>query len=199
MNKPSLLILAAGIGSRYGGFKQIDPVGPNGEIIIDYSIYDALRAGFGKIVMVTRPELEDPIRHHLLRTLGPNLDLAFGLPDARRSAGRIRRFRPVAPSRGEPVTHLVGPPRNRGRPLRSLMPDDFYGAGSYRLLHDFLITGKAGEFCMAGFDLTKTLSAHGSVSRGICQIDSRRLSDRRGRALQDRARRTLRGAIAGRG
>ncbi len=113
MNKPSLLILAAGIGSRYGGFKQIDPVGPNGEIIIDYSIYDALRAGFGKIVMVTRPELEDPIRHHLLRTLGPNLDLAFAFqtlddlpegfavpPGSRQAVGNRSR-------------HLVGPPRNR--------------------------------------------------------------------------------------
>ena len=78
MSKPSLLILAAGIGSRYGGFKQIDPVGPNGEIIIiGYSIYDALRAGFGKIVLLTRPELESPTREHFAKTLGDALDLAF--------------------------------------------------------------------------------------------------------------------------
>ncbi len=172
MDKPSLRILAAGIGSRYGGCKQIDPVGPNGEIIIDYSIYDALRAGFGKIVMVTRPELEDPIREHLLQTLGTNLDLAFAF----QNLDDLPEGFTVPAGRTKPwgTGHAIWAARHEIETSFAVInADDFYGAGSYRLLHDFLVAGKAGEFCMAGFDLTKTLSAHGSVSRGICQIDFR--------------------------
>ena len=170
MIQPALLILAAGIGSRYGGFKQIDPVGPNGEIIIDYSIYDALRAGFGRIVIVTRRELEEPMREHFRKTLGEEFDLVFvfqemdDLPAG--SDAPVGRQKPWG------TGHAIWAARGSiDTPFAVINADDFYGAGSYRVLRHFLETKRTGEFCLAGFELEKTLSPHGMVSRGICRVD----------------------------
>ena len=171
MSKPSLLVLAAGIGSRYGGFKQIDPVGPNGEIIIDYSIYDALRAGFGKIVILTRPELETPIREHLQGTLGDGLDLVFVFQ-------RLDDLPPgfsVPAGREKPwgTGHAIWAARHAiDSPFAVINADDFYGLHSYQAISRFLATARSGEFGMAGFELEKTLSDNGSVSRGICRVDN---------------------------
>ena len=168
--KPSLLILAAGLGSRYGGFKQIDPIGPNGEIILDYSIFDAIRAGFGRVVLIARPELETPMREHFAETLGDRLDLQFV----------FQRMDDL------PVGYEL--PADRQKPwgtahaiwaAREAMPggfgvinaDDFYGPDSYRLLFQSLDGKPRGDVSLVGFELAKTLSAHGSVSRGICRVD----------------------------
>lgn len=172
MSQPSLLILAAGMGSRYGGFKQIDPIGPSGEIIIDYSIYDALRAGFGKIVLVTVPALEETLREHFEKTLGEqakkivfafqrldDLPEGFALPE-----GRVKPW-----GTGHAIRAARGLVRE---PFGVINADDFYGPSSYRVLHDALAPGNPGEYYLVGFELAKTLSPFGSVSRGICQADA---------------------------
>lgn len=170
MSKPSLLILAAGIGSRYGGFKQIDPVGPNREIIIDYSVYDALRAGFGKIVVVTAPELEEPIREHFAEMLGCDFPLEFAfqklddLPDG--------YTLPEGRKKPWGTGHAIWAARHVIRePFGVINADDFYGPKSYQVLARALGEQKPGDCSMVGFELAKTLSEHGTVSRGICQTN----------------------------
>jgi len=171
MSKPSLLVLAAGLGSRYGGFKQIDPIGPDGEIIIDFSVYDALRAGFGKIVIITVPDLEKPLREHFRKTLGEKFELVFAfqrlddLPEGfALPAGRTKPWG---------TAHAIWAAREHLKePFGVINADDFYGPASYQVLHDALVTQKPGEYCMVGFELAKTLSLFGSVSRGICQTDA---------------------------
>jgi MobA-like NTP transferase protein len=172
MNKPILLVLAAGIGSRYGGFKQIEPIGPGGEVILDYSIYDALRAGFGRVVIVTIPALEQPLREHFAQTLGAQLDVTFTF----QSLGDLPAGFAVPEERKKPwgTAHAIWSARAAvDGPFGVINADDFYGPGSYRVLRDFLVAQQPGEYCMVGFELAKTLSAHGSVSRGICRADAR--------------------------
>jgi dTDP-glucose pyrophosphorylase len=171
MTQPTLLILAAGMGSRYGGFKQIDPIGPDGEIIIDYSIYDALRAGFGKIVILTRPEIEAPLREHFANTVG-DAPLAYAyqklddLPDGfALPAGREKPWG---------TAHAIWAARQQlDTPFGVINADDFYGPQSFQILHEALRASRQpGDCCMVGFELAKTLSLHGTVSRGICRADA---------------------------
>ena len=169
--KPALLILAAGIGSRYGGFKQVDPIGPGGEVIIDYSIYDAVRAGFGKIVVLTQPALEPTLRAHFQQTLGPDRVPVF----AYQNLTDLPSGFAVPPDRQKPwgTGHAIWAARRElDVPFGVINADDFYGPSSYRLLHDSLASAGPGEFRMIGFELAKTLSAHGTVSRGICEVDA---------------------------
>ncbi len=171
MSKPSLLVLAAGMGSRYGGFKQIDPIGPEGEIIIDYSAYDALRAGFGKIVIVTVPALEQPLREHFSKTLGDDVNIVYafqGLADLPEGFSL-----PEGRTKPWGTGHAIWAAREHlHEPFGVINADDFYGPTSYQVLHDALVSQKSGEFYMVGFELAKTLSQYGSVSRGICQADA---------------------------
>lgn len=170
-SSPSLLILAAGLGSRYGGFKQIDPIGPDGEIIIDYSIYDAIRAGFRKIVLIVTPELEVLMREHFARTLGNEVEFVYvyqkldDLPEGfTLPAGRTKPWG---------TGHAIRAARDvLDGPFGVINADDFYGAQSYRVLYDALVDpARNDDYCMVGFELVKTLSQHGSVSRGICRAD----------------------------
>ncbi len=169
--KPSLLILAAGLGSRYGGFKQIDPIGPQGEIIIDYSIFDAVRAGFGRIVLVTVPELEPVLREHFARTLGDAVELVFVF----QNLADLPAPYSLPPERKKPwgTAHAIRAAREViDGPFGVINADDFYGPQSYRVLHDALVNPERGaDYCMVGFELAKTLSHHGTVSRGICRAD----------------------------
>jgi hypothetical protein len=172
--RPTLLILAAGMGSRYGGLKQIDPVGPSGEAIIDYSVYDALRAGFGKLVFVIRRDIE----------------AAFHASIGSRFEGKA----PVAYAFQELDALPPGcsPPRGRTKPwgtghavltagdlihepCAAINADDFYGAESYRLLSEHLHTtadDDVAQYAMVGFGLANTLSDSGAVSRGVCECDA---------------------------
>ena len=167
----TLLILAAGMGSRYGGFKQIDPIGPGGEIIIDYSIFDALRAGFGKVVVLTRPEIEPLLREHFEQTLGKRDDIVFAfqnlddLPEGfALPAGRQKPWG---------TAHAIWAARHQlDTPFGVINADDFYGPASFQILHDALQQNAPGDCCMVGFELVKTLSPHGTVSRGICRADA---------------------------
>ncbi len=168
MTKPSLLVLAAGMGSRYGGLKQIDPVGPAGQTIIDYSIYDALRAGFGKLVFVIRRDLEQQFRelvgqrfeqrlpvHYAFQELG-DLPPGFALPPMRTKPW------------GTAQAVLAGQSAIQ-EPFAAINADDFYGAQSFRLLADHLSSGSS-DFAMAAFILRQTLSDFGSVARGVCEV-----------------------------
>lgn len=173
----TLLVLAAGIGSRYGGFKQIDPLGEAGEIAIDYALYDAWQAGFGRAVFVTRPELEDPLRKHFAGHLGGRLAMGFVFQDLKDlPAGAV-----AAGARQKPwgTGHAVWSARRViDGPFGVVNADDFYGQDAYRRLAVFLDgAGKGGtsagapEYAVVGYPLGRTLSAHGTVSRAVCQVE----------------------------
>jgi NDP-sugar pyrophosphorylase family protein len=169
--KPTLLILAAGMGSRFGGLKQVEPVGPNGEAIIDYSIFDAIRAGFGKVVFVIRESFADAFREKFDPKLKgkieveyvyqelDNLPEGFTLPEGREKPWGTAHAILVARN----VVH---------EPFCALNADDFYGYNAYKTMAEFLTgSGKPDEYAMVGYKLSNTLSDHGSVSRGICDVD----------------------------
>jgi NDP-sugar pyrophosphorylase family protein len=166
---PALLILAAGMGSRYGGLKQIDPVGPNGETIIDYSIYDALRAGFGKLVFVIREEIEEPFKEIVGRRFEKRAAVEYVMqelemlpPGYTVPAGRTKPWGTT-----QAILLAAG---IIDEPFAVINADDFYGAEGYRLLARHLQSG-AEEYAMAAFVLRNTLSEYGTVARGVCQVN----------------------------
>ena len=174
MTKPTLLVLAAGIGSRYGGFKQVDPVGPHGEIVLDYAVFDAWRAGFGKVVFVIQPDLEAPMREHFGPRLAGRLASEYVFQELDDLPGG---FRPPA-GRTKPwgTGHAIWSARGKiDEPFASINADDFYGRTSYRVLAEFLTSPERNRngqaFCMVAFKLSNTLSEHGTVSRGVCSKD----------------------------
>jgi NDP-sugar pyrophosphorylase family protein len=176
MAKPTLVVMAAGIGSRYGGMKQIDPVGPNGELIIDYSIYDALKAGFGKVVFIIKEDMEELFREKIGRRVEKRVETVY----VRQRIEDLPVGFTAPPDRKKPwgTAHAVMSCRHTvNTPFGVINADDFYGASSFRLLHDFLKdTGDRDgvyQYCMVGFVLENTLTEHGYVARGVCAVDSR--------------------------
>jgi NDP-sugar pyrophosphorylase family protein len=169
MVSPTLLVLAAGMGSRYGGIKQIDPVGPSGETIMDYSIYDALRAGFGKVVFVIRRSIEHPFREAVGRRFEERVEVEYvfqeldDLPP--RSCVPDGRTKPWGTAHA-----VLMAARVIREPFGVINADDFYGAESYRLLARQLRAGNV-DYSMVGFILRNTLSDFGAVSRGVCRVD----------------------------
>ena len=173
----ALVIMAAGIGSRFGGgIKQLEPVGPNGEIIMDYSIYDALEAGFNKIVFIIRKDIEADFRE----VIGDRIEAVC----AARGASVAYAFQSLdAVPQGVTVPEGSTKPWGTGQavlaarelvdtPFAVINADDYYGKEAFVKLHDFLCReGAANEYCMAGFILKNTLSDHGGVTRGICRVD----------------------------
>jgi len=166
--KPSLLVLAAGIGSRYGGLKQLDPVGPSGETIMDYSIYDALRAGFASLVFVIRRDMEQPFRQIIGRRFEGRIEVAYAFQEL----SDLPPGFSLPPDRLKPwgTCHAVLAAQNAIRhPFAVINADDFYGAQSFAALAEHLRAG-GPDFAMAGFVLRHTLSDFGSVARGVCQV-----------------------------
>ncbi len=169
MITPTLLILAAGMGSRYGGLKQIDPVGPDGETIMDYSIFDARRAGFGKVVFVIRKDIEEPFKH----SIGARYDKRIAVEYVFQELGKLTPGLSLPAARTKPwgTTHAILMAANTiHEPFAVINSDDFYGAESYRALAHHLQLGTP-DYAMIGFMLRKTLSDFGSVSRGVCHVD----------------------------
>ncbi len=168
MSAPALVILAAGVGSRFGGPKQLSPVGPSGETLLDYAIYDAMRAGFARAVLVIREELRAPLREQVARVVGRALPVDYveqrldDLPRGRRvPAGRVKPW-------GTGHAVLAGREAVDG-PFAVCNADDYYGPGAYRLLAEHL-TAKAGTpplHAFVGYRLDATLSAHGGVARAV--------------------------------
>lgn len=172
--KPTLYVLAAGMGSRYGGLKQLDGVGPQGQTIMDYSIYDALRAGFGRVVFVIRHDFEDDFRAKILSKYEGHVpvDVVFQSVDALPEGF-------VAPEgRTKPwgTNHAVLMAADTIRePFAVINADDFYGRDAFEVMARYLEalpTGSKGRYCMVAFRLGNTMTENGSVSRGVCTVDS---------------------------
>jgi UTP-glucose-1-phosphate uridylyltransferase len=169
--------MAAGIGSRYGGLKQIDPVGPSGEIVLDYSVYDAIQAGFGKVVFIIRPDIEEAFKEVIGRKLDGRIEVEYvfqtldKLPDGFSvPAGRTKPWGTgQAVLMAAPVVH---------EPFAVINADDFYGRESFRIVAEQLKTVDVNstDFCMAGFYIKNTLSEHGGVARGWCDVKNGKLS-----------------------
>jgi hypothetical protein len=171
--QPTLLILAAGIGSRFGGFKQLEPVGPSGELLLDYSIGDARRAGFGRIVFVISKAIEDDFKAYLTGRYGSDADFAWVVQELESSlpAGFA-----VPPGRSKPwgTGHAVLVARQAVEtPFAVINADDYYGAASFRALGAALsaMANDDREQVMVGFRLENTLSEHGAVARGVCSVN----------------------------
>jgi choline kinase len=168
---PTLVILAAGMGSRYGGIKQLDPVGPGGEAVMDYSVFDAKRAGFDRVVFVIRPEIEDAFHEQIGRKLAEHIETEYVF----QTLHRVPEGCPVPSSRNKPwgTAHAILVAREKvSAPFAVINADDFYGRRSFEILGEALRESQldATDFCMVGFELQNTLSKHGSVSRGICRV-----------------------------
>ena len=184
--KPTLLVLAAGMGSRYGGLKQMDGLGPHGETIIDYSIHDAVEAGFGKVVYLVREYFKDQMeaavkeKYAGVKTVdGEPLEFVFVTQELDRIPARFT----LNPERQKPwgTAHAVLMAKDVIRePFAVINGDDFYGKESFRILGDWCRAHEntEGQYCIVGFQLDHTLSESGGVSRGICFYDARqRLTD----------------------
>ena len=172
--KPTLFLLAAGMGSRYGGLKQLDGLGPNGETIMDYSIYDAIQAGFGKVVWVIRRDFEEQFRSQILSKYEgripcelcfqsiDSLPAGFAVPEGRQKPWGTNH----AVLMGKEVIH---------EPFCVINCDDFYNRDAFRVMGQFLANlpeGAKGQYAMVGFRCCNTLSENGTVSRGVCSKDA---------------------------
>lgn len=174
MVKPTLVIMAAGMGSRYGGLKQIDPVGPNGEIIMDYSIYDALKAGFGKVVFIIKKEIENAFRETIGNRISKIIDTAYVYQEVYKVPSNFK----VPQDRIKPwgTAHAVLCCKDIvNTPFMVINADDFYGSTSFEEIGKFLSEVKDYKefynYAMVGFQLKNTLTEHGTVARGVCNVD----------------------------
>ena len=173
MKNLSLLVMAAGMGSRYGGLKQLDQVGPNGETIIDYSVYDAIKAGFTKVVFIIRKDFEDQFKSQITEKYSEKIDIAFAfqnlddLPDS--------FLCPDGRKKPWGTGHAILSAKELiDAPFVVINGDDFYGQESFNVIADYYNNG-GNQFSMVAFRLDKTLSSHGAVTRGVCDIKSKKL------------------------
>ena len=169
--KPVLVIMAAGMGSRYGGLKQIDGMGPNGEIIIDYSLYDAKRAGFEKVICIIKHEIEEDFKAIMERGAAKHLDIEY----AYQRLDDLPEGYEVPEGREKPwgTSHAIRAARDLvDGPFAVINADDYYGTGVYKTMYDYLSTAadKDGvyDFSMMGYKLENTLTEAGTVARGVC-------------------------------
>lgn len=176
MQKPALVVMAAGMGSRYGGLKQIDPVGRHGEIIMDYSLYDALEAGFEKVVFIINRRIEKDFYDVVGRRAEKHMEVryVFQQPDAMMPAGFT-----VPEGREKPwgTAHALLCCKNDvNEPFAAINADDYYGKRAFSVLYDYLKNAKDGDkadFSMVGYLAKNTLTEHGSVARGVCEVDKK--------------------------
>jgi len=169
--KPTLLVLAAGLGTRYGGLKQIDPVGPNGETIIDYSIYDGIKAGFGKVVFVVRHYFEDAFKARVSSKFDGFVETACAYQELDACLGDFRPPRERQKPWGTGHAILVSRDVIH-EPFAMINADDYYGPSSLKTMVTFLTQGVSpNHYAMAGYVLRNTLSEYGGVSRGVTECD----------------------------
>ena len=171
MKKPILVVMAAGMGSRYGGLKQMDPVGQNGEVILDYSVFDARRAGFETVVFIIKHEIEEDFKAKIGSRIEKHMEVRYAyqdlhdLPEGYQvPEGRVKPW-----GTGQAIT--------AGRevidaPFAVINADDYYGVECFKLLYDYLSQPRqAGDYCMVGYLLKNTVTDNGSVARGVCASD----------------------------
>jgi UTP-glucose-1-phosphate uridylyltransferase len=170
--KPTLLILAAGMGSRFGGLKQVEPIGPSGEAIIDYSIFDAIRAGFGKVVFVIRESFADAFKEKFDNLLKGKIEVEYVYQEL----DMLPKGFSLPEGREKPwgTAHAILVAKDViNEPFCALNADDFYGYNAYKVMAEYLSKStNSTEYAMVGYRLKDTLSEYGSVSRGICNVNS---------------------------
>ncbi|MBU4286400.1 MAG: nucleotidyltransferase, partial [Verrucomicrobia bacterium] len=171
--KPTLVVMAAGVGSRYGGLKQIEPVGPSGEIMPDYSVFDAIRAGFGKVVFIIRHDIEKDFHE----AIGAHFEGRIQMDYVFQELADLPAGFALPPDRTKPwgTGHAIMRCKNLVKePFAVINADDFYGAKSYDVIARYLekLAPTDTAYAMVGFQLVNTLSDHGSVTRGICEVDA---------------------------
>ena len=175
--EPILVIMAAGMGSRYGGMKQIDPIGPDGEVILDYSLFDAKRAGFRRVIFLIKHEMEEAFRGAVGRRAEKHLEVAYAFQEKEMlpagfsvPEGRVKPW-------GTAHATLCAADEIDG-PFAVINADDFYGPGAYRALYEFM-TGKRAEHehAMVAYRLRNTVTENGTVARGICSVENGYLTD----------------------
>lgn len=165
----ALVVMAAGMGSRYGGLKQLDPIGPNGEIILDFSVYDAVRAGFDQAVFIIRRDFEEDFRKMAGERIEKMIDTKYVFQDMTNLPDGFT----VPDGRTKPwgTGHAVYCAKDAiSSPFVLINADDYYGRSSFQLIYDHLT--KENELCMAGFQLGNTLTENGTVSRGVCETEN---------------------------
>ncbi len=173
-SNPILVVMAAGIGTRYRGLKQIEPIGPTGEIILDYSIYDAIQAGFKKLVFIINRDIEEEFRSRIDQTIGRHCQAVYVYQELNNLPAGFE----VPQGRKKPwgTGHAVMCSKDVvAAPFAVINADDFYGRSSFQALYAYLKETHVGarqyDFCMVGYTLENTLTEHGHVARGVCEID----------------------------
>jgi choline kinase len=169
-NNMTLLILAAGMGSRFGGLKQIEPIGPNGEFIIDYSIYDAIKAGFNKVVFIIKEENYDIFRDTIGKRIEDKINVEYvfqkndNIPSNYNYGDRVKPFG---------TAHAILCSKNNiNENFIIINSDDFYGRDAFNVASNFLKTSKEGEYSLVGYNVKNTLTENGSVKRGVCEAEN---------------------------
>ena len=172
MSDLTLLVMAAGMGTRYGGLKQLDPVGPNNETIIDYSVYDAIRTGFSKVVFIIREEFRSEFENKITNKYADRINVEFAIQDLNNLPAGFS----CPESREKPWgtgQAILSASKIIDEPFAVINGDDFYGKESFSLISEFYTEDKNTSFSMVAFQLQNTLSNFGGVSRGICTVNNR--------------------------
>lgn len=171
--QPTLLVLAAGIGSRYGGLKQVDGVGPSGEAIMEYAVYDAIRAGFGKVVFIIRRAIEADFKAKFAGKFEDRIEVEYVFQETDSPVAGISEW----PSREKPwgTGHAVLMAKDViQEPFAVVNADDYYGADAFHKMAEFLTRDcHASQLAMVGYRIKNTLSEHGTVSRGVCELNDK--------------------------
>ena len=166
----TLIVMAAGMGSRFGGLKQMEPIGPNGEVLLDFSAYDAKKSGFNKVVFVIKEEIEKDFKELVGKKIEKLIDVEYVMQDVSNlPEGRKKPWG---------TTHAILCCKDVVKePFAVINADDYYGANAFTEIHEHLEKAKGFDFCMVAYDLDKTLSENGTVARGCCEIENGNLKD----------------------
>lgn len=166
----TLVVMAAGMGSRFGGLKQMEPIGPNGEVLLDFSVYDAKKAGFNKVVFIIKEEIEKDFKEIVGKKIEKVIDVDYVMQDMTiLPEGRKKPFG---------TSHAILCCKDTVKePFAVINADDYYGANAFYEIHEHLVNAKDFDFCMVAYELDKTLSENGTVARGICDVKDGFLKD----------------------
>lgn len=173
MTKPILVVMAAGMGSRYGGLKQIDPVGPHGEVILDYSLHDAKQAGFETVVFIVKPDIEEAFKQKVGNRISEFMEVRYAFQELTTLPAPYK----LPSDRKKPwgTAHAVWCASEQiDAPFAVINADDFYGREAFQLIYDYLAASSRStqeQYAMVGYQLDRTMSENGAVSRGLCQVD----------------------------